>query len=97
MRRLEIAGRAYRLAAGSGHTGMEVWCWDWLWMWLGWGGMLVFGWSFMFGLRDHINFLLAVPLCLTSLGWKTWSSVQSLPPGIPLVAQTMEVLVMMHD
>ena len=56
MRRLEIAERAYRLAAGSGHTGMEVWCWDWLWMWLGWGGMLVFGWSFMFGLRDHIKF-----------------------------------------
>ena len=43
MGRLEIAERAYRLAAGSGHTGMEVWGWDWLWMWLGWGGMLVFG------------------------------------------------------
>ena len=43
MRRLEIAERVYRLAAGSGHTGVEVWCWGWLWMWLGWGGMLVFG------------------------------------------------------
>ena len=43
MRRLEMAGRAYRLAAGSGHIGVEVWCCDWLRVGLGWDGRLAFG------------------------------------------------------